>query len=464
MLQIPSSLVSLSSRIFIGLCGGFFIGGKVMFTQLIMSIPKNSATRTTTDILLPTTCALSTPDISVSHIALIGYAAAVSTSLVCILCAKGFFTSVASEPPTPPPALSGSYCGEAKKRGWTWLWLIVILLGIIILCLGFFYKLFGGEEGLPGFTTPWIQAISFLERSYLDGLKAAMWLVSAAKSHIAIHGGQYAQILLLTLSSHSVCILFAVTLERLLKYVVSIPLLLWGILCETVLIPILIIGSTARLNWIFWFPWYWELSVRTLSFLDIVHRLLPQLTLLWTAGLARPMVSGPFLVHTATMGLRIIVLALYWMPCAMRSITRQLRWAVLLDTLRACATVLAIFVGYWGVAFTAVQYRQLSPATQQLVWKSFLCAKSRAELWSVYSSLVGDYLKWKAIQTKDFPALFSTIWDFLVAIIKLCARTWGALACGHKLLIIVPALIFYCYFYLIPAAREFKDWRRRRRR
>ncbi|KAJ7083160.1 hypothetical protein B0H15DRAFT_802946 [Mycena belliarum] len=421
MLQIPSSLVSLSSRTLIGLCGGFFIGGKVVFTQLIMSIPKNSATRTITDILLPTTCAVSTTDISVSHIALIGYAAAVSTSLVCILCAKGFFTSVASEPPTPPPALSGSNCGVAKKRGWNWLWLIVILLGIIILCLGFFYKLFGGEEGLPGFTTPWIQAISFLEGSYLDGLKAAVWLVSAAKSHISTHGGQYAKILLLTLSSHSICILFAVVLERLLKYVVSIPWLLWKSLCEIVLVPILIIGSTTRLNWIFWLPWYWTVGIRTLSVLDIVRHLLPQLTLLWTAELARPMVIGPVLVHAAIMGLRTVLLALYWMPCTLRSITRQLRWAVLLDSLPTCATALAFFVGYWGVIYSAVQYRHLAPAIQQLVWQSFSCAKSRAELWSVYSTLVGDYL-------------------------------------------VVPALIFYCYFYLIPAARELKDWRRRRRR
>ncbi|KAJ7083174.1 hypothetical protein B0H15DRAFT_851563 [Mycena belliarum] len=459
MLQTPSSvfsLVSLSSKVFFGLCTGVFIGSKIVFTQLVLSIPKNSlATRTTASNLIPTRCALSNPSLSVSCIAVASYVAVISAAVICILCAKGFRrAATGSQPPAPPPAALGcSSCGGKKKRGWTWLWLIAVLLGTIILGLGVLYKLSSSEEESPGFTAPWIQAISFLERSYLYGINTVASLVSAAKSHISTHGVQYAKTILLALFGHSICIAFAPVFERLLRYVVHLPWFMWLPVCEIAIVPAIIIGSTAKLNWIFWLTWYWKSFMNPLTVLEIqhgVHLLLARLTFPGTSELSISMVIGPVLVHTVVMGLRSVFLALSWMPCAVVSITQQLSQpAVLLDSLRTCTFTLAALYFYFGVAYSATQYSVLVPEVRQLVWKSFSCEKSRLELWSVYQLLLSELLKWKATQIEDFPKLVSTLWELLILAINLCARTWGALAWVQKLLVIVPAIVFYTFFYFV---------------
>ncbi|KAJ7083155.1 hypothetical protein B0H15DRAFT_1024279 [Mycena belliarum] len=470
MLQIASSassLAFLSSKIFIGLCGGFFMGSKVVFTRLVLNlyIPKNSTTRTrtTTSTLLPTKCSHATPTASFSCIAIAGYVTIIVAAVFCVLHAKGFLRAASQSPPPPPePSLNFS---RAKKHGWMWLWWLLALLGIIALGLTISYVSFGGDESLPAFATPWFEGLTALERSFFHGLFAARAFFSAVRLHIITHGPQYAKIILLALASHSACILLVIAFERFLAILFWF---MWLPFFEIHLIPIIVIGSTSKLNWIFWLSWYWESSYNPITVSQIQqrsHRLLAWFTLQGTGNTnSISMVVGPALVYAATMGLRTTIFAYLGTPRAARSIIRHLsRRPMLLVSLQTCAFALLFIICSFGFSFSALQYGVLAPATQQLIWKSFSCAKSRAELRGVYQLLLSELLKWKATQIKDLPDLVLTLRALLFEVAKLCARTWGALPWGHKLLIIVPALMFHSYFYLIPAARELKDWRRRRR-
>ncbi|KAJ7499809.1 hypothetical protein FB451DRAFT_45623 [Mycena latifolia] len=121
-------------------------------------------------------------------------------------------------------------------------------------------------------------------------------------------------------------------------------------------------------------------------------------------------------------------------------------------------------VGYCFILYSVVQYKMLSFDIKQLVRQSFSCSQSRAEVWSVFWFLVADYQEWKSTQIEDFRILVSTLRGAFLTGIDLCVDRWGTLCWGHRLLIVAPAVIFYSYFHILPAARRVRVWLRRRRR
>ncbi|KAJ7499741.1 hypothetical protein FB451DRAFT_1429902 [Mycena latifolia] len=475
MLQIPSSvfsLFSLSSKVLVGLCSGLLIGSKVVVTQFILSIPKDSfpATRTTEIVLLPTKCVLSSPKISFSCIAILAYATFIFASVICILRAKGFTRAsngVASQPPSPPPE-PGSSCGADKKRGWAWLfWLLAILLGLVFLGLAGFYMFFGDQKtgaSLPAFAAHSIRGLSFIERSLFDGLGAAASFQSTVKLHISMHSWQYSKIILLALASHSICALVAVTFARLRRCAIAVAFdeheRYWVTIGQLTLVTI-VISATCWLDWILWMHWYWLSRGNFLPTVLAVHqgalRLASRLSFLetyYSVGIS--MVVGPAIIHAATMGLGTVLLAIFGIPCTARALSREFSdRSELINFLRISfynvACVVAFFAIAFGTEFQIYQYSLLRPDIQQLVWRSFVCPRARSQVRTVFWFLVGEYEDWKSTQIKDFRVLISALRGAFFRSIDLCLERWAILCWGHRLLIVAPVAIFYAYFYVQSA-------------
>ncbi|KAJ7499728.1 hypothetical protein FB451DRAFT_1358813 [Mycena latifolia] len=492
MLQIPSSvssLFSLSSKVLVGLCSGLFIGSKVAVTQFILSIPKDSfrATRTVETILLPTKCVLSSPSASFSYVASLGYVSFIFASVFCILRAKSFtrtsngvvsqppsthaFTGVASQPPSPPPD-PGSSRSANKKRGWAWLlWLIAILLGLVLLGLAGFYMLFVDHKtgvSLPALAAHSIQGLSFLERSFFDSLGAAVLLLSTVTLHISMHGWRYSKIVLLALVTHSACALIAMILERLRRRAVVLAGICWCPFGAVFVVPEVVIASS-RLNWIFWMSWYWECEGGRLptvfAIQESILRLPSRFSFLEAYGsVSVSMVVGPAIIHAATLCLFTVVLALRGIPCTARAVISEFSDRSSLLSFCGMCIVVFVFLVYFGSVLLTVQYMSLGTETQQLVWQWFSCPQSRAEAQEVYRALVATFQQWKSTQIGDFGILVSTLQGAFFRGIDLCLERWAILCWGHRLLIVAPAAIFYGYFYVIPAARKVRIWRRRGRR
>ncbi|KAJ7083180.1 hypothetical protein B0H15DRAFT_1024301 [Mycena belliarum] len=460
MLQIPSSafsLVSISSKVLFGLCGGFFLGSKVLYTRLVLSIPKNSlsATQTTASIWLPTKCALPTPQISVSCIAIVGYATVVFASLFCILRAKSF-PGIASQPPSPPPN-SGSSFSADDKRGRSWiLWIILIIIGLAVLALALVFWLFVNDGSLPApiFTVPWIDGLSLMERTFENGLIFTASLLSAARLHIPTPAYQHFNIVLLASASHAVCIALALAFEQWRRRAVSLAPNYWLQCCVTIFVPVIIILSFSWLNWVFWIFWYFEFHFFLPTVTTVAARIIrlpsPLLFLHKYESASVLTIAGSALVHAAIWGLSTIGLALLGVPHAARHVIRCLsRRSVLRLSLRISCAEIIIFVYCFGIIFPGIVFIGSSLEILRLVlWHSVPFTPARAEVQKILWGMVSELLEWKHMQIADFHHLVSTLWGLRFSGINICVRTWGGLAWGHQLLIVVPAMIFYSYFYL----------------
>ncbi|KAJ7499734.1 hypothetical protein FB451DRAFT_1358817 [Mycena latifolia] len=448
MLQIPSSvfsIFSLSSKVLVGLCSGLFIGSKVAVTQFILSIPKDNfpATRTTKIILLPTNCVLSSPKISFSCIAILAYATFIFASVIWIIRAKGFTrASNASQPPSPPPE-PGSSCSADKRRGWVWLlWLIAILLGLVLLGLAGFYMFFGDQKtgaSLPAFAAHSIHGLSFIERSFFDGLGAAASFQSTVKLHISMHSWQYSKIILLALASHSACALAAIAMDRWRKFILSLAATYWFPACCVVLLPAVIISSFSSLSWIFW-----------MDYLNLCRaKCLPNVSEITQSLLGFPshfaflesyhtfeisMVFGPAIVHAATICAWTVLLALWGVPSPARVLIHDLSYrSVLITFVVASISAVSVLAFFLGLDFSIAEYHRLPPEIQQLVWKSFSCPQSRAEMRIVFWFLVGQYQNWKSTQIEDFGVLVSILRGAFFTGIDMCLERWAILSWGHRL-------------------------------
>ncbi|KAJ7667101.1 hypothetical protein B0H17DRAFT_1210493 [Mycena rosella] len=466
MLQIPSSvftLFTISSKGFVGLCGGLFIGSRVGVTQFILSIPKTSllATRTTEIILLPTKCVPSTPLISFSCIAALAYTSLIIASVFYIFRAKAV-GRISSQPPSPPPE-AGSSSSADRGRGRSWIsWLLIAVIVVIILGgAGLYFSFANHKTGAPLpriIETPWIQSLisfSLLERSMYYGMNSATTFFSAVKLHISMHGWHYSKTILLALATHSACVPGAIALDSLRRFALFLASILWYPVGAAFVVPMAIISSFSELNWIFWMKWYLgfmdnKLPVRIVLEIQEIILDLPSPFYFLEAyeSVSISMVVGPTIIHAATMVFWATILAIAGTPRVARAAIGVLSQRYMVPSLGVSVFIIAFCVCLKATTISTRQYKALDPEIQRLIWQFFSCAQSRAKVWQVYRVLMDEYHEWKSIQIEDFRTLVSVLRGFFFARVGLCLRTWGALCWGHKLLIVAPAAIFYGYFYI----------------
>ncbi|KAJ7775741.1 hypothetical protein DFH07DRAFT_799590, partial [Mycena maculata] len=174
------------------------------------------------------------------------------------------------------------------------------------------------------------------------------------------------------------------------------------------------------------------------------------------------MFLAPLALHTVIICLRTAVSDIIAIPSVARATVRYVR-PIFPQLLYSSIRCLVLFCIYWPISFCIFQYAIWGPKTRNLFWQSFSCPQARDEIREICWRLIQAYQNWKSVQIQDFHELGS---GFPSAIWTVGSQAHGMLSCVPKLLVVVPAAIFYGYVYMKPAAcrllSRIRKWRRRR--
>ncbi|KAJ7484445.1 hypothetical protein FB451DRAFT_1554973 [Mycena latifolia] len=460
-----------TSKCLAGLIGGFSISAHVAFT--ILSIPKDifHSTQTTKIVLVPTKCVLSNGTVAFPFIAVMAYATVVFTSLFWILRAKGFsswtrhpgsipndstksdLSSVGEQPPSPPPE-SGSDCSadnSPRRRQWMWLlWLIAVLLTLSGEVGAYFYlTIYDSRNSLTALASFSRHGLSFIEQCFFDGRSAVASCISTVKIYISLYGRRHSKVILIALVTHSVLLLIVSALRRFHHYSKKFARKCTGNLCVfAVVIPT--IACSSHLSWIFWKRYYLGyraqclLNVREINW--ILLRFSSYLSSLATSQfLEISTIIGIGLVHISMICLQIVLLVIYGFPSIVKDLVRTLGHAHGLRRFVLCCTAYIAALYVEGlIDFSLQLYPYLHPDTKQILWQVFT--------------------EWKSAEMEDFHELTAGLPNTLRAGFNSWCEIWSSLHLMHKLLIVAPAVIFYGYFYVIPAVCRIPLIRKSRRR
>ncbi|KAJ7124544.1 hypothetical protein C8R44DRAFT_735011 [Mycena epipterygia] len=517
MLQIPSSILSFFSfsKGLAGLCAQATL-------TIVLSVPKSSlrgATRTTEIVLLPTKCGIPSSTRSFPYLVFMGYVISISASLFFSLRAKGFSSSfgssqthpspdapmsdgsasgpsfaparyhngVGSQPPSPPTE-PGSGCSvdRGPRNQSSWLrWLIVALLGLVAIGIGI-YVYFANREvrvSLDAFGSFCVQSLLEIEQCFFRWCNTAASWVSAIKTYISIHGWQHSKILLLALTSHSVCIRLVSTFCRARRSIVLSAQIWWFPVCSACVVPTILIASFPQLSWIFWRTYYfgcfepsislwptlYEINQSIICFLsdlgflavydsvdiDILASIsISPSNALLIHVIYFQMVIGPMVIHLTVTCLSTVLLGLFGIPATARVAIRELSNRAQLIFFFCVSIGLTAFVAiYFFIGFAYLEYERLIPEIKQSIWLSFSSAESREKVRGAFWWLVTDHQSWKSRQIEDFRELVSGLQCIFSAVFIFGLETWGTLHSVHKLLIFAPAAIYYGYLYIRLARR-----------
>ncbi|KAF7331073.1 hypothetical protein MVEN_02447600 [Mycena venus] len=428
MLQIPSSVlsfVSLSSKGFVRILGGFCIGTQITVT-LVLSSSKTEyttvrATKTHAAELVPT------------------------RSSFCILLAKGFTSSRPPNPddhgpdfsssfdrgatfvpkntPPSPPSDPGSSrsANQGRRNPCRWfLWLFLILLALVSVGVYVAAIYYARSQPLP----PSLLAFkSFVDEGlrWVQGIPdfwaSAATSISALTSHLVLRAQQYSKILFIALTSHCACMLLA--LYGLRKRIVAFFQRKWFfVLCHV--IPITAIGSCSTLNWLFWLHYYIGCGnygyppVRRID--QITERLLYRASTAFCVAVPWNMFLGPLVLYGAAMCLSTVLAVFFSFPSTTRALVRQLTHRRLLKALSHNCTILVIWwFKYTVFAFLFVQFLALQPDARRNLYSSLFCAESRAKISRLFWFLLRRYQTWKSLQIDAFSTLVSRLQRAFVA-------------------------------------------------
>ncbi|KAJ7879848.1 hypothetical protein B0H13DRAFT_2667858 [Mycena leptocephala] len=453
-----------------GFCIGAQLTVSIVLSGL--SVPKitdslNLATRTTEIVLVPTKCALSNGTISFPYVAAMGYATIIFAGFFYILRAKGFSCSLSTfppiqnppdghppnaeepipigfitpprsfslshshnvvntQPPSPPPEPS-SLCttGKAPRRN-RWIWLLLLLLSLVVMLLVGIYVYFyftcpDSPATLDAFT-PFGSRLSRRPNLLLQGVYCSRGVYFDCQllhfdsqhlhlfvcTYISSYGWQYSKLLLISITSHFVCIRIVKALKRRV-YAPS-----WEFVTDHEDSQPIVVTVHKSLLWL----WrHVQFSFPLTPSLDEI-----------------PMIVGPIMIHTHLffVWLTYIVLIVF-LVIARTLIPKFLTPSRLKYLLRRCIFNIAFFGSYVLILFSIVEYSFQSPDVKEILWKAFSCRQSRDSLAS----------------------------NILMATFE----SWNAMCLMRKVLIVAPAVVHYGYYDIIPAAKKLsaliRKWRRR---
>ncbi|KAJ7512523.1 hypothetical protein B0H11DRAFT_2182821 [Mycena galericulata] len=507
MLHILSPVLTFfsSPKGLVGFFGGFCVGAQVTVSRVLsgLSVPKNSfrATQTTGHVLLPTKCVPSSGTALFPYVAAIGYAAIVLASLFCILRAKGFSYCLSSHrnhkdpaliqltpkprlsrpsirggvgPPLPPPD-PGSSCGTAKAPRWnSWLWLLLFVLLLLTFSAvmdAYIYCTIHVSTGDPQATADGVASFFAPSATMLEGCLFDGWRrILGLKLHLALHGRQYFKVVLIALSTHFVCILIATILHRLRLCAMVIAQRL-EILIYSHIVCIPLIASFSCLSWIFWMEYYfawWFDSVITIRDINWHMLCLSSRLSSWATShfVETSTVLGIVVIHSCAVGLY----TLFHTVSGFRSTARFLghsvsNWRELCFFLGWCTFVITVYLTYGLISVPIQQYDLLSADAQEVLWDAISSKESRDTALNILCYLLRRYQDWKSEQIEDFRELTAGFTNTLVVTIKFCLEMWSTMHMSQQFLIAAPAIAFYGYIHVIPAAQRLprlvRNWRRR---
>ncbi|KAJ7750213.1 hypothetical protein B0H16DRAFT_1724614 [Mycena metata] len=491
-----SSVVSLpaSSKGFVGL---FCVGAQVLLSTVLagVSTTKNNglaATRTTKTVLSPTRCVPSNGTLSYPYVAAMGCATVIFATLFFMLRAKGFSysspcspgpqpppptppspeypvpcvstVSPASVPPTPncsgtggeppaPPPDPGSDNAVSPPRRRPW-WLLLLL---IVLAVGS-YVYFTHNPDLSSVVivaqSLGGQIVSTMEQCVLDGWTAAASAITLARIYISQqHGWYIAKILVLGLGSHCVCfVVFAVLrrLRRLLRRL--LPSAIDATSIFVALISTLMMTACSDVQSVMWVEYHTAMYPSVREIASEASRLSSYLLSLVEPHLNEILVIGGIvLAHAIAMALRGSIRIASGLPLVAKDVLRELsyppffRWVVTL-----CFGHHIMICLIFSLRSASRLYIWLDPTVKQHLRQWVHCRESRESIRATFLWLAQSHQEWKSVQIADSHELLPGFKQALVATFKTLWELWCNLPIPQKLLITVPAIIFYGYLYIIP--------------
>ncbi|KAJ7173080.1 hypothetical protein C8R43DRAFT_1119884 [Mycena crocata] len=493
MLQMPSSILSLVSfsKGLVGLFGGVCIGIQVALNIVVsgLSNPKTSvliATRTAGNVPSPSKCVPSSGSFPFpfAYVAALAFATFVFAALFCIIRAKRVCSPVSSQPDPSPPSDMGSSCGAENDPPPTrWWWIIGLIVAILGLAFVGFYVYFAYDDAYFAYdnlhsnvgSTVHAVASFFGQNMQLwevlsDTFHPIISFISALMTDFFLHGRGYCWIFMLSamgyfgslLAIRQFCTLRALVATKAQSSRISTRICIFMWVGTTV-----IIGASPFLSWMHWIPYY---SCGRLRYHSCLPWICVQLERLLTCGwmsffksrggllldqlsavvgwdvlslTEKSLVIGPSVVHAT-------VYVMSWFFCAVSATVKTLRAvsAALSQQpsllLRVILDFRSNFVSFYGpvlhisLMHCYVSHHPYFPHTLwEQPWKDFPQG--------AYKILVDDYRKWKFDQI----AGFSEIVSGLRTSFKLCVKTWHALTCMQKMLIVIPAALYYSHFYIV---------------
>ncbi|KAJ7158489.1 hypothetical protein C8R46DRAFT_1109332, partial [Mycena filopes] len=532
MLQIPSSVFSMlrfssSSQDLVHI---FSIAVQVAASLVLSNLKPKVDVKI---VVEPTKCVLANAVAPFPYVAAMGFAIIVMTALGSILHAKRFFfpptppsdTDVKPEngsftpnpnpPPTPPPDADTE--SNARKRR--------LLLGLF---LAYRYSVPPRPISNPltsfgGTTVVWIEkGLSPVQMSSLL-LRIKQWPMSSisfiaqsislqGRSHFSQHWRRYFRFILVV-TGHHLSILVGRALRRGCIYVARHPhRYLWVVNWSQSGLVVIILGPASALekawinlatNFLIFIP----IPVATIAipflasswlrgFLWVVYYYgyragilpsLPQMQLgfnwiqrpfLVFSAIDYAMLIGPLFIHLGV----LFLLAIYSLPlmviirhslAVLRGISKYGRVRVIALALQAtfCALRKLVRVALILVSICSVVqlYHLLEAPSMLLIWDSLNSSNAREALWALVWYRIERYRAWKGVQVYHLS-------DASRRALNAARGTWAAMTWTQKLLIIVPAIIFYLSVEFVGPAyrkslqRETREmlrppwrWRRRQR-
>ncbi|KAJ6532694.1 hypothetical protein DFH09DRAFT_1407931 [Mycena vulgaris] len=470
MLQIPSSILSLSSfssKSLTGLFGGFCIGAQVIFTVVLSamsgSIPKDSfyyATRTTEIALLPTKCLLSTGTISFPYVATIAYATVTFASLFYILRAKGFSCSsapsphrnpdptphdsqspssrahnqngVGTQPPSPPPE-SGSSCSVDKtprRSLWAWLLcLIVFILTISGVAGAYVYlTIHESRKRLTALAAFSHHGLWQIERGFFGGCSAVASCILRFKTYISLHGSRHSKIVLIALSSHSASLLVVCALRRMLvnlSRVDSFGLCVFAVVFAA-------IASSSHLSWIIWIRYYFGIRCGVLPIVRQIKwdvlRLSSSLSSLAVSHFVEISTTiGVILAHSAAVLIWTACLVLYNFPSAARVVTRVISSSPC--CFLACCIGVTLFSSLQAFIDSSwLLYHFFNSDLRKRLWTPSSYHELRDDLQTIFRLFVQHYQEWKSGELEEFHELTAGLSNTLMAGFNSSWEMWSDLS------------------------------------
>ncbi|KAJ7643887.1 hypothetical protein FB45DRAFT_896351 [Roridomyces roridus] len=410
--------------------------------------PKYTPTRTTEIYLEPTRCIPSpTPSTSTEfpyHL-LIGLAA-----LSIVTCFAILQTSVpaqASAPPVPRSCPEKSLPPPSPPRTPFTTLLRLYAFGILAYLITRDYE-------WPTFTTPDIvpvidTGLQQLESTFTYGLAAAMSL----SRHIQDHGLHYLKTLLLAVIGHCLGLIVVLAHRRLRdliyrrrRHLFSVVQRCW-LLPTLYSLPITLFTFHPQFNWSPWMVYYFACRDGYLPSLQQVRRnvvlSLPSIPIQ-----AICMVLGPSTVYIIIIGLWTLSLLLVRLPTVMRpAISEVKRSGMTCFVLVFNPTMSTLFYALSVVMFTmgeiGLMGRDVRAWISELEGRAFFSSDARSQVWDFYRLSRQRHSNWRMVQTRELYKIIRLMWT----------TSWESLHWGHKLLIVLPVVAFYTYFYIMPRVR-----------
>ncbi|KAJ7168517.1 hypothetical protein C8R46DRAFT_1091906 [Mycena filopes] len=442
---------------------------------------------------------------------------------------NGSFTPNPNPPPTPPPDADTESHARKRRRA-LWPWILLLVLGTIVL-LGLFLAYRYSVPPRPisnpltsfgGATVVWIEkGLSPVQMSsLLLGIKRPMSSISFIAQYISLQGRihfsrhwrQYFRFILVV-TGHHLSILVGRALRRGCIYVARHPhRYLWVVNWSQSGLVVIILGPASALekawinlatNFLIFIP----IPVATIAipflasswlrgFLWVVYYYgyragilpsLPQMQLgfnwiqrpfLVFSAIDYSMLIGPLFIHLGV----LFLLAIYSLPlmvivrhslAVLRGISKYGRVRVIALALQAtfCALRKLLRAALILVAICSVVqlYHLLDAPSMLLIWDSLSSSNAREALWALVCYRIERYRAWEGVQVYHLS-------DASRRALNAARGTWAAMTWTQKLLIIVPAIIFYFIVEFVGPAyrksleREMREmlhhpwrWRRRRR-